>query len=391
MAQFLAMQVWFNFSAVLPVVEQEWQLTPTQSGIIIAFFHVGYVVAIIAYSMLSDKYNPKYSFVFGAILAGLSGLCFSLFASGFWSALLLRTLSGIGIAGIYVPGMRILSSIFPPKQRGKAIGIYVGALVVGSGSSLLVSGLLLNSVGWNGVITVTSLLCLLGAVLVSFLALPQEAFASRGEPLRLSKIKKVFRKPNLLVNGGYAGHCWELYAMWAWIGPFLVYYLITQGVETSSAIRYGNVFGAIVIMIGGFATYYGGRLSDTIGRIKAANLFLFISIFCSLSIGWLLQAPIWVMVLIALLYGFTIVADSPIYNVAITEVSDPDSVAIALGVQSVFGFTVTIFSPIVFGVVLDHFHWGAAFTVIGLVTIIAPICLFTLQKIQHTTGLFFTK
>lgn len=36
--QFLAMQIWFNFSAVMPVIEQQWDLTSTQSGIIIAFF-----------------------------------------------------------------------------------------------------------------------------------------------------------------------------------------------------------------------------------------------------------------------------------------------------------------------------------------------------------------
>lgn len=72
--QFLAMQIWFNFSAVMPVIEDEWELTASQSGIIIAFFHVGYVVAIAFYSMLIDKYNPKYFMVMGAFLAGVSGL-----------------------------------------------------------------------------------------------------------------------------------------------------------------------------------------------------------------------------------------------------------------------------------------------------------------------------
>lgn len=75
-----------------------------------------------------------------------------------------------------------------------------------------------------------------------------------------------------------------------------------------------------------------------------------------------------------------LVADSPIYNVAVTKVSDPKVIGLALGAQSIIGFTVTIFSPLVFGLLLEAFNWGIAFLVIGLVTIIAPICMFLLSK-----------
>ncbi|WP_257008313.1 MFS transporter [Bacillus sp. FJAT-45350] len=386
-AQFLAMQIWFNFSAVMPVIEQEWGLTPTQSGIIIAFFHVGYVIAILFYSFLIDKYNPKYSFVFGALVAGIAGIIFALFAQGFWSTLILRMISGIGIAGIYVPGMRILSGLFPPKERGKALGVYVGSLVVGSGFSLFVSGLFIEFIGWQGVILLTSSFCIIAAILMYTLSIPTVKSTGQNLALQWQTFKKVFRKPNLLVNGGYAGHCWELYAMWAWIGPFLVYYFTVQGFAQSDAIRFGNMAGALVIMIGGIATYIGGRLSDHIGRIKAINLFLVISILCSLFIGWLTTLPLIVMLTLASIYGFTIVADSPIYNVSITEVADPEVLGLALGVQSVLGFSVTIFSPIIFGIVLESFSWGMAFTVIGIGTILAPICMLLLSKIQHQTNL----
>ncbi|MDE5411829.1 MFS transporter [Alkalihalobacterium chitinilyticum] len=385
-AQFLAMQVWFNFSAVLPVVESEWGLTSTQSGVIIACFHLGYVIAILFYSFMSDKYDPKQSFVYGALIAGTAGILLSFFAQGFWSTLILRTISGIGIAGIYVPGMRIISQLFPSYERGKALGVFVGSLVVGSGFSLLISGLFIEMIGWQGVVFITSTFCLIASLIAFFVKVPPMP-SGNGSAFDLKKIKNVFKKPNLLVNGGYAGHCWELYAMWAWIGPFLVYYFLQQGFEQEAAIRFGNIAGALVIMIGGIATYIGGRVSDAIGRVRAATFFLLISIFCSIAIGWSVQLPIILMLLLAVVYGFTIVADSPIYNVSITEVSDPDVIALALGVQSVLGFTVTIFSPIVFGYFLDQFNWGMAFTVIGIVTIIAPICMLLLGRIQHTTKL----
>ncbi|WP_431030398.1 MFS transporter [Lysinibacillus sp. LZ02] len=374
-AQFLAMQVWFNFSAVMPYIEKEWELTASQSGIIIAFFQIGYVLAIIIYSILIEKYHPKYFIIYGAFTAGIAGVLFTFLAQEFWTGLLLRMLSGIGIAGIYVPGIRLLSSLFAPYERGKAVGIYVGSLVIGSGFSLLVSSLFIESIGWRGVVLVTSLFSIIAGYIVLKLNIPFSRNSQHSVKLSWGIFKKVFRKQNLLVNVGYSGHSWELYAMWAWIGPFLVYYFHMQGFEETEAIRYGNLAGAIVIMVGGIATYIGGRLSDAFGRVKIANLFLIISIACSLSVGWFSNIPIILMLLLVLVYGFTIVADSPIYNVTIGEVCDPEILGLALGVQSVLGYTVTIFSPLLFGLLLDAFSWGTAFTVIGAVAIIAPICM----------------
>ena len=383
--QFLAMQMWFNFSAVMPVIEEEWGLTSSQSGIIIAFFHVGYVGAIIFYSLLIDKYNPKYFIVIGALVAGLSGVAFAIFAEGFWLTLLLRMISGIGIAGIYVPGLRILTDLFPLQKRGAAVGIYVGSLVVGSGFSLLVSGLLIEYIGWKGVIFITSCLSIIASILMMAIKIPVLKSNENSLKIQWNVIKRVLKKKNLLVNTSYAGHTWELYAMWAWIGPFLVYYYGVQGLEQTEAIRYGNITGAIVIMIGGIATYVGGKLADQFGHIKVANIFLFISISCSIMIGWLDSVPLILMFIVLFIYGFSIVADSPIYNVAITNVSDPEVMGLALGVQSVIGFSVTIFSPMIFGFLLESFSWGIAFMVIGLVTIISPICMLVLKKEQASS------
>lgn len=383
--QFLAMQIWFNFSAVMPVIEDEWGLTSSQSGIIIAFFHVGYVGAIIFYSLLIDKYNPKYFIVIGAFLAGLSGIIFAILAEGFWLTLLLRMISGIGIAGIYVPGMRILTDLFPIHKRGEAVGIYVGSLVVGSGFSLLVSGIFIEYIGWQGVIFITSCLSIIASILMIYIKIPAQKSEESSLKFQWNAIKRVLKKKNLLVNAGYAGHSWELYAMWAWIGPFLVYYYGVQGLEQMDALRYGNITGALVIMVGGIATYVGGKLSDQYGHVKVANFFLIISISCSLMIGWLDFVPLILMFILLLIYGFSIVADSPIYNVAITNVSDPEAIGLALGVQSVIGFTVTIFSPMIFGFLLELYSWGIAFTVIGLVTIISPICMLVLKKQQSNS------
>ena len=376
-AQFLAMQVWFNFSAVMPVVEREWGLSSTQSGIIVGFFHIGYVAAVFFYSFLSDRYNPKYSFMYGALIAGLSGILFSVLAQGFWSALLLRFISGVGIAGIYVPGMKIVAQTSSDRARGAALGLFVGSLVVGSGFSLLVSGLFINLVGWKGVIFITSCSAILAASLIYFSRIPENIHI-HNQRLSMALLKRVLTRRNLLVNISYTGHCWELYAMWAWIGPFMVYYFQTHSV--ANAISVGNFIGAFVVMIGGVASFIGGRMSDSFGRLKSIKLFIYISIACSLSIGWLTPVSMWILLPLVFAYGFTIIADSPIYNTMITEISDPEFTGIALGIQSVLGFSATIFSPMIFGILLDYFNWGIAFTTIGVMTIITPISISMLRK-----------
>lgn len=346
-AQFLAMQVWFNFSAVMPYIEREWELTSSQSGLIIAFFQIGYVVAIIIYSILIEKYDPKYFIIYGALAAGVSGIIFVFFAQGILTAMFLRMISGIGIAGIYVPGVKILTGLFSPRERGKAIGIYVG-----SGFSILVSSLLIEEIGWRGVILLTSSFSIVAALFMNRIKIPSIKNLQTPLKLQWGVLKTVFQKRNFLVNGGYARHSWELYAMWAWIGPYLIFYFTIQGFEQAAAIRFWNMAGAVVIMIGGIATYMGGGLSDSIGRIKTANSFLFISIVCSLSIGWLVTLPLVLMLILVFIYGFTIVADSPIYNVTIAEVAEPEVV-------------------------------GLAFTVIGIGTLVAPICMLFLSKPQN--------
>lgn len=103
-------------------------------------------------------------------------------------------------------------------------------------------------------------------------------------------------------------------------------------------------------------------------------------IICSLTIGWLDSLPYWLLLPIVFVYGFAIIADSPIYNASLTEIANPDLLGTALGIQSVMGFSATVLSPVVFGLLLDLFGWGIAFTTTGLVTVITPVCVRALKK-----------
>lgn len=371
LAQFLTMLIWFNFSAVFPLLQEEWKLTSFQGGIILASFQLGYVVSVFVFGFLSDRIRPKYIFIFASVFAGISGLAFALFAEGFSSALLFRTLAGISLGGVYVPGMKYLTSIYPPESRGKVFGTYVGALVLGSGSSLLVVSQLIAFYSWREVIMLTSIGAFIGAFLM-IVSRSRETQTLRSEMPLLKSMKKVLVDKNLnAVHFAYVGHMWELYAFWGWIGPFMIFTAQNSGFSYEEAQRFGNFFAGLFIVVGAFGTWFAGKLSDRWGRFPIVKMLLSTSLICSLLFGWLSALPFAFIVIVGLIYGVTVVGDSPIFSAAASEISDQETVGIVLAVQQVLGYSITVVSPAVFGVVLHsipntYVAWGIAFAMLSL-------------------------
>lgn len=370
-AQFLTMLIWFNYSAILPIVKEEWGLTAGEAGVILSSFQFGYVISVFLFGYLSDRINPRSIFIVSALLAGSSGLLFGIAAGGFWSGLFLRILAGIGLGGIYVPGLKYLSGIYPPETRGKTFGIYVGALVVGSGSSLLFSAPLISLLGWRGVVAGTSIGAFLAALLMLFYKV-NPIMPESPPVMSFPLFKSLFANKKLVaMNFAYAGHMWELYAFWGWVGPFMVYTAMAHGFSAGEAQEIGNLWAGIFIVIGALGTWMGGELSDRIGRVKALKPLLLIGLFCSLVFGWISSIPFPVVIIIGILYGITVVGDSPIYSVAISELSSANTIGLALGLQQVLGYSITILSPGVFGFILgivpnEGIGWGIAFAVLAL-------------------------
>ncbi|WP_181832972.1 MFS transporter [Bacillus taeanensis] len=379
-AQLLAMLIWFNYSAILPIIKKEWMLSPDESGLLLSAFQLGYVISVFVLGYLSDRIRPRLIFIVSAIIAGIGGLLFGLCADDFWSGFLFRMLAGIGLGGIYVPGLKYLSGVYPPNKRGKIFGIYVGALVVGSGGALLCTSSFITFLGWREVVVITSVGAFIAAGMMFCYRidppLPEK-------PPKFSKVllKSIINNKKLVkMNIAYTGHNWELYAFWGWIGPFMVYVTLLHGYSLPEAQVIGNLWGGLFIVIGGIGTWIGGELSDKVGRIGALKPLLAVGMICSLSFGWLADIPYPVIVGVGIIYGITVVGDSPVYSAAISELSPPHMIGLSLGIQQVLGYSITVISPSVFGGVLAFFEsealgWGAAFSILALGSIVSLLIL----------------
>jgi MFS family permease len=353
--------VWFNYSAVLPLVVEEWSLSGTQAGVVFAAFQAGYVLAILPAGRLADRTSTRRVIAAGATATGVFSLGFAVFAQGFLSGVALRFLAGVGMAGVYVPGMRFLADWFPPERRGRALGVYTGAFSLSTGLSFLLSSGIASVGDWRVGIGATSVGAVLaGPVMLAATADPPEA-TSAAVGFDLSMLRnRAYR----YAVGVYAGHTWEVFGVRNWLPAFLVSLPAVAAADDPTFLA--GILTGVTLSVGGVGNVAGGWASDRIGRSRAVFVALGTSGAISLGVAFLGGISLPLLVGLLVVYGVVLVADSSPTSTAVTEVVDDEHVGVALAVQTLVGFTMTVVSPVVFGVVLDARGFSAAFPTFAL-------------------------
>lgn len=246
------MLVFSSFSALLPILKVEWGLTNTEAGLILAFYQVGYVGVVAVLATLTDYMPPRRIYLASAAWAALTSAAFAWWADGFLSALVLRTLVGLGLAGTYMPGMRMVAERFAHGGRGFAMGCYIGTFTLGTSISLLIAGVANTLWGWRVAFGVTAL-GPAAAVLIGYWALPAEAPrpAAPASPSRAGGLGPVLRNTSALrLITAYVAHTFELMGMRLWIAPFFTASLMAAGAGLAEATQRGALAASAVLAIG---------------------------------------------------------------------------------------------------------------------------------------------
>ncbi len=367
-------------------------MTNSQAGWVYSSYQIGYLLSVIFLTSLTDYTKPKYIYVLTTFWAGISGIIFSIFADGFRSALIMRTLMGIGLAGTYMPGLRMVSEKFPSEERGMAIGIYVGIFSLGVSLSLFLTALLNSILSWRWAFFLTSLGPIGGGIIAYFkLGEVSRKALEMGKGFHFREI--IFNRPAMRMIGGYVAHMWEMFGMRGWIVAFLTASLITAKYDFQKAVNVSAVLGGVVILVGAFSNAMGGALSDRYGRANTIRVAMFCSGFLSMIFGWTRTSPLWLIFILAILYGFMVTGDSSVLSTGITELVPPAILGRTMALQSLLGFGAASLSPILFGYILDltnptdalhrygYFpNWGWAFMLLGIGGLMGPLIIWKLEK-----------
>lgn len=179
-------------------------------------------------------------------------------------------------------------------------------------------------------------------------------------------------------------HTWKLYSAWAALGAFFLYDFDRRGPAGAELIGASGLVAFAVIAIGGLGSVVAGVWADRWGRENIASAAMVVSGACALTLGWLVDAPTWIVVSVALVWGFAIVADSAQFSALVTEVAPTHAVGTALTLQTSLDFALTAASIWLAVVVADRFGWGAAFSLLAVGPAFGVVAMMRLKRVRSS-------
>ncbi|MEJ6022493.1 MFS transporter [Ramlibacter sp. PS4R-6] len=337
-SQFAGTSLWFAGNAVLPDIQARWALPATAVATVTSAVQLGFVLGTLTFAMLmlADRLRPTRVFMVCSLLAAACNAAIALLDGQFTVLVVLRFVVGFLLAGIYPVGMKIAASWYR-EGLGAALGVLVGALVLGTAlphglRALAGSGSVLPS--WQAVLVAVSILAAIGGIATALFVPERER--GPGVPIDVRALRTIVTQPNLRASVfGYFGHMWELYALYALV-PLIAATRFT-GTDISAL-----AFWAIAAGFLGCAV--GGGMSRRFGSARIAAWQLATSGVCCLAAPWLLEAPAPLFVAWLLVWGLTVVGDSPQFSALTARNAPPEVVGSVLTLTNCIGFAISVVS-----------------------------------------------
>ncbi len=338
-SQFAGTSLWFAGNAILPDLQSAMNVGINDTGIVTSAVQLGFIIGtlIFAFFAISDRYSPRKLFLISSLLGAFFNLLIYFIADSLFSLLVLRFLTGFFLTGIYPIGMKIASGWYN-KGLGNAIGLLVGALVLGTAFPHLIKSIG-GSLPWEQVLFFVSAVSVAGGAIMYWFV-PDGPYITSGTKFNPKAMITIFKHKQFRAAAlGYFGHMWELYTFWAFVPIILIYYTNEHDVQL-------NIFfwSFVIIAAGSIGCIAGGIISKHTGSTKVAAVQLLLSGICCLLSPVMFQFSPFVFLSFLIFWGIVVVGDSPQYSAIIALSAPKDLVGSGLTIVNSIGFAVTIVS-----------------------------------------------
>ncbi len=372
----------FFWPALLPAMMPLWALTNSEAGWITAAFYGAYMVSVPVLVTLTDRLDPKRVYLFGVGATVAGHLLFALYADGFWSALALRALTGIGWAGTYMTGLKLLADQVDARMMARAAAGHAASIGIAGALSFACGDLIANLAGWRAAFLVAAICAALAWVTVALLVPARTAAPS--PPRSLYDFRPVFRNRSSMAYGiAYCVHTLEMSALRGWGVAFLGYVALSTGMD-------GTLISPALVatglgLIGTAASVAGNEAAIRFGRRRLVQSAMAGSVLIGAMIGFVGSSSYAIAATLLMIYGVIVWLDSASLTAGSAGTADPARRGATLAVHSSFGYAGGFVGPLLIGWTLDlsggmsRVGWGMAFLVIAVLMAIALVAFWAIR------------
>ena len=372
----------YTWPALLPEFIAGWHLTNGEAGWITGLFYAAYTLSVPILVTLTDRVDPRTIYLTGVGLTVVSHWGFAAFADGFWSAAAMRALAGIGWAGTYMTGLKLLADRVDPGLMSRAVAGHAASIGVAGSLSFVFAGALNGAFGWRATFVASGFAALIGWLIVLIWAPPRER-APAHDGGALFDFRPVLRNRSAMAYAlAYCAHTWEMNALRGWVVAFLAYVIVATG-DGSTWVG-PTVVATVMGFIGTWTSVAGNELSIRLGRQRLVRLAMLSCAVMAAGIGFLGSRSYPLAAALVLAYGVLIWLDSSSLTAGAAGSADPSRRGATLALHSMAGYAGGFVGPIIIGWILDRsggmspVAWGLAFlqiAVIGLLGRFAFVAL----------------
>jgi predicted MFS family arabinose efflux permease len=374
----------YTWPALLPTLIPAWGLSNSEAGWVTGLFYAAYTVSVPILVTLTDRIDPRSIYLMGVALTVGSHLWFGVFADGFWGAAAARAIAGVGWAGTYMTGLKLLADRVEPALMSRAVAGHAASIGIAGSLSFALAGGLGGWVGWRGAFVAAAACAAAAWLVVAVFAPPAPRRHDIPRGAALFDFRPVLRNRSAVAYAvAYCVHTWEMNAVRGWVVAFLAYVAHTTGGPGTWIAP--TVIATAMGLVGTWASVAGNELSMRLGRQRLVRVAMTSCIVCAAGVGFLGSRSYALAALLTLGYGALIWLDSSSLTAGAAGSADPNRRGATLALHSMFGYAGGMLGPLAIGWILDlaggmsPIGWGLAFLHLGVVVLIGELCFTRLR------------